>query len=477
MVQCFGIKIATFIILNSMLETMNLKAGRNEPCPCGSGKKYKKCCMQTQEIKAKAERSLREKILEFSQEPLFKADFEEAKKIFLEGREPDEGDMIMLIDWFIHDYRLTDFGKMIIDLFYLEKNTYISPLEKEILEGWQDTALRVYEVTGIERGRGIYIRDLFENNEIFVNDIRSSRGMTKWDIGAMRIIKTLGKFYISGAACLLPATGKNEMIRFGKESFLRFKMEKPEATWQQFFKEHGHTFIKFAHIKAAQPPKIVTPEGDPVLFAKAIYKVKDYNKAVSALYDIPDLKILESDQDEIHFGLVAEIRDHNISAGGVMFETSLVSEIGDPQYRSMGDLTINNNQLILDCISEKRLELGKDMLKTLGDFIKFQSESNKPLDPGSRKNKIAKNKTQQNELDEPVREALRKKLLEDHYRKWVDMPISSLGGMTPREASKTQEGKAMLKEVLKILENAEERRKRSGEPSYDVGKLHKVLGI
>ena len=22
------------------------KVGRNEPCPCGSGKKYKKCCMQ-----------------------------------------------------------------------------------------------------------------------------------------------------------------------------------------------------------------------------------------------------------------------------------------------------------------------------------------------------------------------------------------------------------------------------------------------
>jgi len=22
--------------------------GRNEPCPCGSGKKYKKCCMMTE---------------------------------------------------------------------------------------------------------------------------------------------------------------------------------------------------------------------------------------------------------------------------------------------------------------------------------------------------------------------------------------------------------------------------------------------
>ncbi|MFQ5709852.1 MAG: SEC-C metal-binding domain-containing protein [bacterium] len=23
--------------------------GRNNPCPCGSGKKYKKCCLKTQD--------------------------------------------------------------------------------------------------------------------------------------------------------------------------------------------------------------------------------------------------------------------------------------------------------------------------------------------------------------------------------------------------------------------------------------------
>jgi SWIM/SEC-C metal-binding protein len=26
--------------------TVEKKAGRNEPCPCGSGKKYKNCCSQ-----------------------------------------------------------------------------------------------------------------------------------------------------------------------------------------------------------------------------------------------------------------------------------------------------------------------------------------------------------------------------------------------------------------------------------------------
>ncbi len=25
---------------------MNAKVGRNDPCPCGSGKKYKNCCIQ-----------------------------------------------------------------------------------------------------------------------------------------------------------------------------------------------------------------------------------------------------------------------------------------------------------------------------------------------------------------------------------------------------------------------------------------------
>jgi preprotein translocase subunit SecA len=28
------------------------KVGRNDPCPCGSGKKYKKCCLPREEVRA-----------------------------------------------------------------------------------------------------------------------------------------------------------------------------------------------------------------------------------------------------------------------------------------------------------------------------------------------------------------------------------------------------------------------------------------
>lgn len=36
-----------------------LRIGRNDPCPCGSGKKYKKCCYPDSEKKKEIERALR----------------------------------------------------------------------------------------------------------------------------------------------------------------------------------------------------------------------------------------------------------------------------------------------------------------------------------------------------------------------------------------------------------------------------------
>ena len=32
-------------LITEALENPKMKVGRNDPCPCGSGKKYKKCCL------------------------------------------------------------------------------------------------------------------------------------------------------------------------------------------------------------------------------------------------------------------------------------------------------------------------------------------------------------------------------------------------------------------------------------------------
>jgi hypothetical protein len=33
------------------------KPGRNDPCPCGSGKKYKQCCLKAEQTEAVSDRS------------------------------------------------------------------------------------------------------------------------------------------------------------------------------------------------------------------------------------------------------------------------------------------------------------------------------------------------------------------------------------------------------------------------------------
>jgi len=46
-------KICTLAITTATLDpTTMAKIGRNEPCPCGSGKKYKKCCLAAQSAPA-----------------------------------------------------------------------------------------------------------------------------------------------------------------------------------------------------------------------------------------------------------------------------------------------------------------------------------------------------------------------------------------------------------------------------------------
>jgi hypothetical protein len=38
-------------VCGMMLKDDKIKTGRNDPCPCGSGKKYKRCCLNAKNPK------------------------------------------------------------------------------------------------------------------------------------------------------------------------------------------------------------------------------------------------------------------------------------------------------------------------------------------------------------------------------------------------------------------------------------------
>src|SRR3989338_1428357 len=121
-----------------------MKTGRNDPCPCGTGKKYKKCCLVTDYVETGREESIRERLV---QELLryFKKHFtdmlNEANSIFWDDFDPekhlDEATLgladINFWEWIVYDYLVDEENdKTLIDL-YMENNRKLSLDEHRVL--------------------------------------------------------------------------------------------------------------------------------------------------------------------------------------------------------------------------------------------------------------------------------------------------------------------------------------------------------
>lgn len=138
---------------------MSVKISRNEPCPCGSGKKYKKCCglKETVSITAIIEQevmNLQSQILEFA---LF--EYEREINHSFQKKVDDlttEDDQEMEFFMFIHSLWFTLFvpvykEKTILQIFIEDRGKMIQrPKVKEILQSWTDPrpiAGRVLSIT------------------------------------------------------------------------------------------------------------------------------------------------------------------------------------------------------------------------------------------------------------------------------------------------------------------------------------------
>ncbi len=66
---------------------------------------------------------------------------------------------------------------------------------------------------------------------------------------------------------------------------------------------------------------------------------------------------------------------------------------------------------------------------------------------------------------------------QNFYENWVTMKIPSLGNLTPVEASRTEKGRNMLKEVLRQIENELARCNEKDVYPFPVEKIKRRLGL
>jgi tetratricopeptide (TPR) repeat protein len=473
------------------------KIGRNDPCPCGSGKKYKRCCLNKDGVKEPAKTSatqkeieIRDRLLSFSGKERYKKEFEKAYQLFwrrpfsepLALDEKGEADFASFLEWFIHDFSLWN-GATIVEEFYQEKKGKLSEEEISLLKHEIASYLSLYEVTSVTPGVGLRLKDLFTGEEIDILEVRGSLAAVKWDVLFTRVIRMGGINKLSGIVTLIPRRIKENVLISIKAVWEKFKSETGNHEWPYFVKSNAHIIHHLIEDQPLKEPVFVTEEYHRICSSKAVFEAKNFDTVRYRLEHEFDFIIDEEKGGKrilftwLKRGPSKHWEIEEPPEGAVIFRSEMIRGKGELRWTSLGTVTLTLRRLELWCLSKERLDQGKKRLfEILGDNIQHRIDTyedlvKKAMESSGEIPSVEEDKIPEEHL--PVFE----KTMEEFVTKWVDEKIPALDGKTPKEAVKTPEGREKVEELLKDWENAEERRRKKGEPYIDINTLRQMLSL
>ena len=212
--------------------------------------------------------------------------------------------------------------------------------------------------------------------------------------------------------------------------------------------------------------QLVTPEGDALVFTNAHYQHAALEEIRQILKQADDFGLdddLEPELDgSLHFAwfeILPEAR-------------TLHAPIG---RRVLATLTLTPTTLEVEAMSQQRLDNCCQRLEQLlGDRIHLAGTEAKSVGQALRESKP---RAEPKEPVMPPPEVIAE-IEEKMLRQWIDDSIPALGGLTPREAVKTPEGR---RRVLELIDEAGRMQKRMkkvpGMFAPDYRKVKKMLGL
>lgn len=450
-----------------------MSVGRNDPCPCGSGRKYKKCCLAREEA-ARPEGFYRDeertsalrRLMAFGRTDEFSTDFQIAEILFWGGRLealPDrereellhaEQSQAAFSAFFLFDVDVED-GRSPCDFFLDRHGARLLDGERAFLDRARRSHLRPYEVVEVRPEEGLRLRDLWEEGrEVWVRERLATRQLVRWDVLALRLVEAApGIHEIDGGVYHYPRERKDELLAMLHEAWDSFSARLPAAGAPAFFKRHGMLFQHFLVDLLRRPkPTLVTAEGDPVELGNGVFAVKDEPALRRALAEHPAFAVEEGD----------------------------VFTWREPGGRVLGTLRLVAPDLVAEVQSRARMaRLRKLLMTQAGDALRFRSA--RYQDPWeameASEGSPAPAADAETALPPEEAERLRREFLADHYQRWMDESIPALGGRTPRQAVRTTAGRARVEELVRTIEMGEARHAGPGARAYDFGWLRRELGL
>lgn len=458
------------------------KVGRNDACPCGSGKKYKQCCLaQANEYQnlLHRQRDAKMRAVEWLMKNHGEAVDLALMSCFFPGRSDDASERIaelpeqtqMAVLVCMHEWLIAE-GNLLLDKKWVRASDLLlgpgGPLftaeGRRHIEELAASELSLYEVLEVRKDEGLLLRDMLRPDEVpvFALEKKATEVLVPWDTLGARLLRQGDVCTLGGGVYPFRREQAGNLVDSIAAAIRRESRKKrSRATPAEIISAAIISSWLDTMLTPPAPPILIDAQtGEPILFTTDTYRVSDWQ----ALEDIL------AAQDDV------EREDESV--------WTWAEPINEERYRSRARLEhLANGMLEVECRTRGKAAAARKWLKKLaGSLLSLAGRRTEDPREGMQGKRPSHPAMTAQKPEDAIPLELQRELISQylaaHYASWPTMPLPALGGKTPLQAAKLKTYRPKLVEILKCIEQGEAKRaKTSGFPAFDIGFLWERLGL
>ena len=402
--------------------------GRNDPCPCGSGAKFKLCCINGPTLGLKEHADwLFHKVNAFALRPQRRGALDHMISWVMKEADPTQiGTAIPpLLD-------VVAFDEEAIDDFIEHRGPLLPDIELAIAESWRETHPALYQVVATEPGEGVTLFDTRTAEAVEVVERAASHDLKVGEYLYARVLPAETLKIFAGAPVLIAAVHR--------EATLELLDDGDPNQWD----------VALWVARLVAPPRVVTTEGEEIILCRMVFRPTKRSWAEL----VNGLSLLFGDDDEERWKEVVEI-------GGSPTIRCFLRREGDV-------LVVETNSI------ERAARIEAQLLAEFDDLELLESERQSVEDAMEKMAALEtsgdQGSSESDEMAEIAAQVIREKEVE-----WLDESIPALGGLTPRQAA---DDPTRREDLMALLVEFERRDlPGTGFTSFNAKRIRTLLGL
>jgi len=439
------------------------RVGRNDPCPCGSGRKYKKCHLDARPTSVASVPSSPAQVREL--------DFRMMRTLLTFGdarqRELAIGPDVRLTGhpafdgpWLVFHERIG--GRRLIDRFVEARHHALDPTERAWIVAQQETRLSMWEVVNVVPGKSLALRDQLTGERHFVSDDDLSRQAHRGDRILARVLTLAGITILSGVhgRPLRPSAAAQVTRTVRRRLGTRARVVAPEALRSPLIEttlRDAWEDACAAEVERLQSMTLANMDGHALLLTVDHFVFAEgARREVEGRIEQLAARIDEDDTATTHF---------NVSVAS--------DDVAGLERISIANVEVRETALRIETNSRERADTVRSLVEgACGALITHRAREH--TDPRTLIGRGSAPPT-----TDIARSPEAMQLVLDfkrrHYATWPDEHLPALDGLTPREAATRPAMRRRLALLLDDMEHGEQALP-DGE-RFDFDELRAALGL